>query len=153
MRKTVYLCGPIAGCTYEEARFGWRSQVAMYLKNADIDSLSPMRFTHSLENEGVLGQHGYVGTMHSPKAITARDRFDTQRCDLMFCNVLGASKASIGSAIEFGWADSKRIPIVLCMEPEGNPHDHAMIREMASFIVPSIEEGIEVVLGVLCPGV
>ncbi len=90
--------------------------------------------------------------LSTPRGLTERDRFDTMRSDLVFCNLLGAEKISAGSMIEFGWADAKRIPILVCMEPEGNPHDHGMVHSVASWIVPTLEEGMEVTRDLLTPG-
>ena len=94
-----------------------------------------------------------LNVLSTPRGITERDRFDTLRSDLIFCNLLGTNKISAGSMIEFGWADALRIPIILCMEEEGNVHDHAMVRAMASWIVPTLEEGIMVARAVLTPGI
>ena len=44
--------------------------------------------------------------------------------------------------MEVAWADLKRIPIVVCMEDEGNPHDHGIINECTGFRVNSINEGL-----------
>jgi hypothetical protein len=54
--------------------------------------------------------------------------------------------------IEIGWCDSTRTPLILCMEPEGNVHQHAMVVELADFIVPTVEAGIEIVKTILIPG-
>lgn len=155
MRKSVYLCGPITGLTYNEARYGWRQEVADILGDHDIDCLSPMRMKDHLSTESdTMSSQGYRwSSMSSQKGITARDRFDTQRSDVVLCNLLGVDKVSIGSMIEFGWADAMRIPIVLAMEDAGNLHDHAMAKEIASFIVPSVSDAVEVVKALLIPGV
>ena len=67
-----------------------------------------------------------------------RDRFDATRCDLLFVNLLGAKETSIGTVMEIAWADLLRKPIVLAIEPEGNIHDHGMIKEAIGFRVPSL---------------
>ena len=70
------------------------------------------------------------------------------RCDMVLMNLLGATKVSIGSMIELGWADAFRKPVVLVIE-EGNCHMHAIVQEIAGFIVPTLDQGIEVVKSIL----
>ncbi len=164
MKKLVYLCGPITGLTYEDSRFGWRRDMNDYLKDYDIECISPMRMKDHLSHESdTMSAQGYGwSAMSSQKGITARDRFDTCRSDVVVANLLGATQVSIGSCIELGWADLSRNPIVLVMEDSGsvygrmtknNLHDHAMVKEIASFIVPSVMDAAETVKALLIPGV
>lgn len=148
----VYLCGPITGLTYQEARFGWRAEVATALSLHGIDTLSPMRWKDQLKDINVISAAGYTGhVLSSSRGIITRDRFDTTRSDLIFCNFLGAPDKSLGSAIEFGWADLGRVPVVMAIEEEGNPNDHCMLREIAGFTVASVEEGVQVIKDILIP--
>lgn len=155
---SVYLCGPITGCTFEECKFGWREQVDEELAPLGIECYSPMRakvaedFSDEAQ-ESMSPMGSGLNVLSTPRGLTERDRFDTLRSDLIFCNLLGTEKISAGSMIEFGWADALRIPIILVMEDEGNVHDHAMVRAMASWIVPTLEEGIMVARAVLTPGI
>lgn len=169
--RQVYLCGPITGLTAEEARYDWREDVSHKLSmnmrdgrpvlerfggDPFIRCLSPMRNKDHLNGIGVLGPVAdYPGgsPLSTARGIVARDRYDTQRCDLVFCNLLGAKKVSIGSMIELGWCDSKRIPLVLVMEKDGNPHEHAMVRELADFHVTTVDDGIAIAKAILVPGV
>lgn len=152
---TIYLCGPITGCSFEEAKYGWREEVFSALM-PEITCLSPLRHLHTDQlDTGDLKkmspQGAKVGCLSTPRGLTERDRFDTLRSDLVFCNLLGATKISAGSMIELGWADAMRIPVLLIMEP-GNVHDHAMVTALSSWIVPTLEEGIEVTRDLLIPG-
>ena len=154
MNKLVYLCGPIAGLSYNEARYGWRSQVVAELQRHNIECISPMRckdYESDLKSMPASASNRHV--LSTRRGIVARDRYDTQRCDLVFCNLLRAERVSIGSMVEFGWCDSMRIPLVVCMEDEGNVHDHGFVREIADFIVPTVPAGIEVARAILTPGV
>jgi hypothetical protein len=113
-----------------------------------------MRFEEELEGEDNLKAEGYEGNVFSsPRGITARDRYDTQRADVVVSNLLGAKTVSIGSMIEFGWCDSMRIPLVLVMEKEGNIHEHAMVTEMTDFRVDNLDDAVDVVARILTPGV
>lgn len=153
---TVYLAGPITGLTYDDGN-DWREDVAMDLRGSGIVAFSPLRAKHFLREIGVLDSAGtpdsaYMGLnpLSEPKGITARDRFDCTRCDVVMVNLLGAQRISIGTMIEAGWADAARRPIVVAMEPD-NIHRHAMLNEVAGFIVPTLKEAVAVVRAVLTP--
>jgi nucleoside 2-deoxyribosyltransferase len=156
MNRSVYLCGPITGLTFNEAKYGWRAQVHAALTPFGIECLSPMRskegdhFTDA-QQKSLSPMGSNIDVMSTPRGLTSRDRFDTLRCGLLFCNVVGATKISAGSMIELGWADGKHTPILLVME-KGNIHEHAMVVDLASWIVPTTEEGIEVAKAVFKSG-
>lgn len=151
--KSMYLCGPITGLSNATARFGWRAWVTEQLAG-EVDCLSPMRHYDHLARVAKLSQFGNPqNVLTSPRGLTTRDRFDTMRSDLLFCNLLDAEWVSIGSMIELGWADAARIPIIVVMEELDNPHDHAMVNEVTGFRCTTIAEGIEVAKAILTPGV
>jgi hypothetical protein len=149
----VYLAGPISGLSYG-ASVDWRDYVADHLamvSDGQIRSLSPMRNKQYLKEEKAIGD-SYEGTvMSSQRGITARDRYDCTRANLVLVNLLGAQRVSIGTVMEIAWADLNRIPIVLVMEKEGNLHDHAMLREACPFRVTTLEEAVDVVNSILLP--
>lgn len=142
----VYLAGPITGQSYDGAT-DWREYAARELFWYGIEVLNPMRGKAYLSKEEMLAD-SYAEVLATVKGITTRDRFDCQRADLVLFNFDGADKVSIGSCIEVGWADAARIPIVVVMA-EGNPHWHGMIRECAGFIVPTLDEAIDVIARIL----
>lgn len=151
--KTMYLCGPITGLSTTEARHGWREQIINELQGI-VECISPLRHYNHLKHVtelSALGNPQHVLT--SPRGLTTRDRFDTNRSDLLFCNLLNTTRVSIGSVGELFWADAYRIPTIVCMEEEGNLHDHAMINEITGFRCTSLDEGIETARAILTPGV
>ena len=154
--KQVYLAGPITGLTYDGGN-EWREEVKADLADVGIEAYSPLRAKHFLRAIGVLDSAGtpdskYIGLnpLSEPKGITARDRMDTMKSDLVLMNLVGAERISIGTMIEAGWADAARVPLVIAME-EDNIHRHAMLNEAAGFIVPTLEEAVAVVKAVLLP--
>lgn len=149
MPAHVYLAGPITGLSYGETT-DWREQFASRLPNWIIP-LSPMRGKSYLKHEVEIADRYDEAIMSTGKAITTRDRWDVQRSDVMVANLLGAERVSIGTMIEFGWADAARVPIVLVMEQGRNPHDHAMIRELAGFRAYGLYDAVEIVKQML-PG-
>lgn len=156
LHPSVYLAGPITGLTYDEGN-DWREAVMADLASVGITAYSPLRAKNFLRQIGVLDSAGtpdsaYMGLnpLSEPKGITARDRFDATRSDMVLMNLLGATRVSIGTMIEAGWADAARRPIVIAME-EDNVHRHAMLNEVAGFIVPTLAEAVAVVKAVLIP--
>ncbi len=146
MNKSIYLCGPVTGGTFEDAKYGWRYDVANVLSRAGIICINPLRTeyvrdfsTDDLQTMKAMGTG--AGVLSAPKGLTAQDRFDTFRCGIVFCNLIGSKSVSIGSMIELGWADARNTPILLCMEP-GNVHDHAMVTTLASWVLPTLDDGI-----------
>ena len=148
MKLKVYLAGPITGLTYEGAT-DWRQAVVDWLKDYDIVGVDPMRGKNYLRDGGPLDDAYPQHVMSTQKAIVTRDRFDIMNCDLVMMNLLGAKNISIGTMAELGWADAYRKPIVLVMEPEGNPHDHAFVREIAGWRVEDLIVATAVVIAVL----
>jgi nucleoside 2-deoxyribosyltransferase len=149
LEPIVYLAGPITGLNYGGAT-DWREAARVKLHDHNISGVSPMRAKDYLLQETTIGDSYEAKVLSSQKGITTRDRFDVQRADIVFMNLLGAERVSIGSIIEMGWADAFRVPIVAAMD-EGNLHDHAMVRELAGFIVPSIDEALNVIVAILGP--
>ena len=141
----VYLAGSITGLSYNSA-VDWRQEVKSKLEKMGMQGLSPMRGKDYLLERTSITQ-AYDKVLTTQKAIVTRDRNDVYTCDAILMNLLGAERVSIGTMIELAWADAWRKPVVLVME-SGNLHDHAMVRELAGFIVSSLDEGVAV-LGAL----
>jgi nucleoside 2-deoxyribosyltransferase len=151
----VYLAGPIQSLTYDESE-DWRNLVIASMPS-DIVCYSPLRSKQFLRAYGVLGEGGEGADTYpeSPLAtsrgIMSRDHMDCSKADLVLCNLMGAKRVSIGTMFELAWTFSYRVPLVVCMEPKGNMHDHPMVRESINFRAQSVEEGIELTKAILLP--
>ncbi len=139
--KSVYLVGPITGLSYDGAT-DWRKQAKDFLKEYGISGLSPMRGKDYLLKETNIEDKYDKHVMSTSRGIMVRDYFDCTKAGVILANFLGAKKASIGSAMECAWAYANHTPLIVCMEENGNPHDHAMIREATGYRVTSLEEGL-----------
>lgn len=148
--KNVYLAGPITGLTYEGCT-DWREFAIKELGAAGITGLSPLRAKDYLKNIGVLGDEYQDIPLSTARAITTRDRWDATRCDVIFVNLLGADRVSIGTVMELAWADSCRIPSIVVMEAEGNLHDHSMLKEVIGFRATTLTEGLHIAKAILTP--
>jgi nucleoside 2-deoxyribosyltransferase len=142
----IYLAGPIGGLTYSDA-VDWRAQAAEDLESIGIECLSPMRGKEYLVNEAILKGTGYDDTLLSNnRAIVTRDRMDVYNSDAILMNLTGATRVSIGSMVELGWADAQRIPTIIVMEP-GNLHEHGFVYEIGSFVVDTMQDALTIIKG------
>lgn len=145
----VYLAGPITGLDYNEGQ-DWRNE-ATELFGRKMDCFSPLRYKQYLRAEGKLS-FGYKNILSTDRGIMARDHHDCMTSDLVFVNLLGAKEPSKGTIMEIAWAYAYRKPLVVVMEPEGNCHEHGMIREAIDFRVASLEHAVDVARAILLPG-
>lgn len=148
----VYLAGPISGLTYDDAE-DWRTLAKASLALADIKAVSPLRAKDYLRDlssaiSGTGAEYQHLGVLSTPRGVMTRDRYDATRCDALLVNLLGAERVSIGTVMEIAWADYCRTPIVVAIEPSGNPHEHMMIAEAIGFRVPTLSEALHVVCSI-----
>lgn len=154
MKPSVYLCGPITGLSYGEARNGWRAEFASYMDQTLIDLYSPMRQENHLLSELQTIEHkAYDGVLASARGIVAKDRLDVQRATIVVAGFLGAKVVSIGSICEVAWADAWQKPTIIIMEPAGNCHDRFFLTELAAYRVATIKEAAGVASAILLPGI
>lgn len=149
MEKVVYLAGPILGQTYEEAT-EWRDYAKMEFEKHGIITTSPMRAKDFAKKYKTMLDEAKENPLGTKKGIVTRDRYDVQNCNIMLVNLKGAKRISIGTMIEYGWADILRKPIITIMEEE-NVHNHAFIKEISGFIVEDLDSGISLVKKILLP--
>jgi nucleoside 2-deoxyribosyltransferase len=141
--KSVYLCGPITGTTYEESAEGWRQIAKVYFSNRGCEALSPMRGKFYLKGLSAMPDEMAAEALSSSKGIVGRDRNDVMKCDVVLAYLVGAPRVSIGSMVEYGWADAYRKPIVTVLG-KGDPwHDHSFIRELSTYLVQDLDEALD----------
>lgn len=143
----VYLAGPIAGLTYDEGQ-DWRENVKDALA-PDIECYSPLRNKEFLRTSGVIGTSAFTHPMATDRGIMTRDHFDCQTSDLIFCNLLGTARVTIGTVMEIAWAFAYRKPLVVVMEKGNNLHDHPMIREAIGYRTDNFVEATAITRAIL----
>ena len=150
MKKKIYTGGPISGLTYAESALGWREALKELLPEFDL--YSPMRAKDFLADAGILQGSYENNPMSSTNGILGRDRNDVRTCDLMIANFLeDQGNYSLGTAMEFGWADAWRKPVIMVAE-EGNPHrNHPMLSGASVYIVETLEEAAYLARVLLLP--
>lgn len=111
--KTVYLAGPILGCTIGEAN-NWRVEVSNRLQDMGIRGVSPLRC------EPIVGptySPDYPDPRFGvPRAIAAKNRYDVENCDMTLAVLPKPPEGrtqSFGTIIEIGWADEKGKQVIL----------------------------------------
>lgn len=144
----VFLSGPITGLSYAEST-EWRKYVQDNLPD-NVIAFSPLRNKPHLKEESSLLDH-YDHVLSTSKSITKMDYFDVKRSDLILVNLLNTKRVSIGTVMEIAWAYEMGKPIIVAMEKD-NIHQHSMIRECSDFILPTLEEALDIVLHILMPG-
>jgi nucleoside 2-deoxyribosyltransferase len=148
-RPKIYLAGPIAGLTFDDAQ-DWREDVRAMLA-PEIDAYSPLRQKHFLRKHGVIEQTAYTNPMATDRGIMTRDHWDCQTSDLILCNLLDTKRVTIGSVMEIAWAYAYRKPLIVVMEPSGNLHDHPMVRDAIGYRVPTLDAAVAVARAILLP--
>lgn len=153
MRPRAYLAGAIAGLQFDDAT-NWRHQAKHALDLRGIESLDPMRAKNALSTRGRIStncsDYAEYGPFFVSRGIMTRDFNDVKSCDALLVNLLGLTKASIGTVMELGWGFALQKPTVVVMEREGNPHDnHPMVLETIGFRVETLDEAIDALAVVL----
>ena len=147
----VYLAGPITGLSYDGAQ-DWRDVAKRVLAESHVKAVSPLRSKEYLRGIPALtadcAGYGDLNCMSSPRGIMTRDHYDATQSDALLVNLLGSTRVSIGTVMEIAWAWDNGLPVVVAMEKEGNPHEHAMITEAIGFRVTTLEEAIQVIVAI-----
>ena len=134
----VYLCGPIAGLTYDEAE-DWRQRFNQEVSTWPwpVRGLSPLRHREELRKFGKLGGPvalPVTGSLNTPAGAATRDELDVRRCHFLFASFLGATAISQFSLAEIGMARGLQKPIIVVMEPT-NIHRHRVMENWMDYIV------------------
>jgi nucleoside 2-deoxyribosyltransferase len=146
----VYLAGAISGLTYDQGQ-DWRTYASDKLIQKGIVGFSPLRAKDYLRSVGKIEQSYTTTPLSTDRGIMTRDRWDVMTADAVLFYLLGAERVSVGTCIEFGWADAFRKPTVVVMEKSGNIHEHPMVREATGFRVETLQEGLAVLECILNP--
>jgi nucleoside 2-deoxyribosyltransferase len=145
----------MAGHHYQDIT-GWRETVRDALEAEGIRCYSPLRGKQDVLDTGApIPATGAEGThsFASPDFILGRDFNDCTNADLVIANFLGCNKPSLGTAMEIAWCYQNHIPVVLIGEADNINCKHPMILSACKFRTESLDEGIEMAISILCPGI
>lgn len=132
MKQSVYLSGPMGGCSFKEMN-DWRAYVAERLNSNTLKCILPTRSFTEKSNP-----------TETDKWINRRDYFDCVRSQCVLVNFQGMKTLSIGTIMEIAWAYQKQIHIICVCEPDG-PQNHPMLKDSITHEVSSLDEGIAAV--------
>jgi nucleoside 2-deoxyribosyltransferase len=150
MKPQIYLAGPIQD--FKDCA-NWRDQITQEFNHYGIRTLNPLRHKEQLHNFNTSTMPVLNDEIHAKeKIIKRRDRLDIQQSQGVIACFTGVQKASVGTCIEMGWADAYDKPIIVVMDRGiGNPHDHAMLREIAWAIVDDLDEAARLMASFILP--
>jgi nucleoside 2-deoxyribosyltransferase len=132
-KMKVYCVHPISGTSAEEV-FGYYERTKEALTELGYNVLTPMYGKGQLRTELEFKAHGYENNpLATNRAIFGRDRWMVEQADILYANLLGAGRVSIGSCFELAWGSDLRKQVVLVMEKD-NIHRHAFVLEAATVI-------------------
>lgn len=144
----VYLAGPILDCNKGEAN-DWRAFVAGRLAPHCITGVSPLRC------EPLIGERYSMAypdpKFGTPRAIRSKNFFDVQRCDLTLAFLPTPAPGrhqSYGTIAELNWAFALNKPSILVSDDPG-VYEHPVIDGVAGWSLRTLDEAIEVCIGVL----
>ena len=147
MKKYIYLAGPIAGLTEEEAT-EWRAEVRENLPHGII-GISPLR-CEPLKEGMFYTDNGATAPMWSDaRAINAKNWLDTESADLVLAYLpkeMNDRRPSIGTIIEIGWAIGLRKPLIVVSDDE-YLMEHPLIQRNASWRLDNLHDAVEVITG------
>ena len=146
-KKFIYLAGPIAGCTQEEAN-EWREYVRSMLPHG-IVGISPLRCEPLKEGMKYTEEGASPKMWSDPRAIATKNWLDTESCDLVLAYLpkeLNEKRPSYGTVIEIGWAIGLRKPLIVVSDDK-YLMDHPLIKHNASWRLDSLDDAVEVING------
>lgn len=147
--RTLYLAGPIIGHTERDAN-EWREAVIRHLAPHNIRGISPLRCEPPAAGDRYTAQYPdpRFGTA---RAISSKNVFDVRACDMML--VYAPEKYTkvnpiYGSLCELAWGHLLGKPTVLVTD-DSYIQQHPLINACAGWMLDTLDEGLEVVVGVL----
>ena len=147
-KPRVYLAGPILGCDRGEAN-DWREYASVMLSHSGVVGISPLRC------EPLIGERYTIGSADpkfgTARAISSKNRFDVRACDLTLAympKALVKKVPSLGTIIEMAWADMAGKPVVLVSD-DPILLEHPVVNAVAGWIVPTLDDGLELIIGIL----
>ena len=145
--KFVYLAGPIAGCDHHQAK-DWRTYVAWKLHPHGIRTISPLRCEPRIGEKYELEYAGDA-KFGSARALTSKNIFDIRNCDAALVYMpKSAPRVSVGTLIELGGLHFLNKSIVsVTDDPYLNAHP--VFNYCSGWMLPTLDDGIEVLIGVL----
>ena len=137
----IYIARPITGCTADEV-ISYYQETADILRGMGYEVFHAMCAKTYLHGDPDVKATGYNFPLSTDHAIVERDRWMTQTADILFVNLTGCKRVSIGTCFELAWAHHMGKHTVVCMEAT-NIHRHAFVIEAADVLYETYNEGLD----------
>lgn len=145
---SVYCAHPISGLTWEQVT-QYYNDIKAKLTAFGFHVLQPMTGksdirANVLANKEFASTGGYGGSpLATDNAIFQRDSFMCRCADMLYLDLTGATRISIGCVMELAIAatSAKPVHVVVVME-DGNPHEHAFVNGAAHIIFRTVDEAL-----------
>jgi nucleoside 2-deoxyribosyltransferase len=140
-KKTIYCVHPISGMSADDV-FEYYEGV-QYALRSSYNVLTPMFGKESLRTALEFKSEGYKDNpLTTNHAIFTRDHWMVSQADIIYANLMGTDRVSIGSMMELAWASHMGRYVVLSMDKD-NIHRHAFVLEAASVIYEDHDSAVD----------
>jgi hypothetical protein len=136
----IYLTAPVTGVT--DTQGTWREKMRSSVE-PQVRLLDPLASGMVRTPLYRIPGSTLIPSMQEFGALTiARNKEAIQSCDMLVANLLGAHVVSLGSVGEIFWADAFKKPILIVRDALGNPHDHLLLNQIATWTVFDLDGAI-----------
>lgn len=133
MTPSIYLAGPITGHTHDSAN-EWRLIYGQDLRHQGWNVLSPLDNTPNPKNTDEVLDPWFEDQFHDDLSATEAVQMDLRmiaEAQVVFVNLHGAERVSIGTMCELGYAAALGKLVVTLGDPSF--HDHPFVHELSTY--------------------
>ena len=151
---TIYCARPMSGVPFAEI-FAYYDDIVVRLESLGYRVLTPVIGQGSMRRYGSDSPFGGENALRTTHALFRRDRWFVQQWDVLYVNLLGAKRVSIGCCFELAWACDNGKHVVVVMEngaatengevtrdAEPHLHWHGFVHQAADIVLHEQTEAI-----------
>lgn len=138
----IYCAHAISGRSKSEI-VDYYKKVVNELREQGYDVYHPIVEVNYIRNDiSEKDQPKVISPTVTNHSIKERDKWMVRQCDVIFCDLTGTNKVSIGCVAEIAWADAWGKHVVVAMEKD-NLHRHAFIEEIATVVFDTYDNSMD----------
>jgi len=137
----IYCCHPITGSSADEV-YEYYDDILNVMSSYGYEVLLPLYAKNYLRTETNFRAADYRHPVSTNHAIFNRDRWMVDQSDIVYANLMGSERVSIGTMMELAWASDKGKHVIVAMDKE-NVHRHAFVLEAADVIFDVEKDALE----------
>lgn len=139
----IYVAGSISHLKMKDAKNTFDNIKYEIEQHTEHKAYCSLRHIHNIDNDTIIRPHSHnEDYLSTDVSIFNRCRNDIRRADIVLFYLRDVKKVSIGSIYEMSLAYTLSKDIIVVME-DGNIHDHAFVKQSASYITDNILDVIE----------